>query len=62
MHVQVSALWFQIPLGLATAASVQVGNALGAGDIETAKRSSSTSLVCTGQADSRMGSLCQGSF
>uniref|UniRef100_A0A672UIJ8 Solute carrier family 47 member 2 n=1 Tax=Strigops habroptila TaxID=2489341 RepID=A0A672UIJ8_STRHB len=36
-----------IPLGLATAASVQVGNALGAGDIETAKRSSSTSLVCT---------------
>uniref|UniRef100_A0A8C5T838 Solute carrier family 47 member 2 n=1 Tax=Malurus cyaneus samueli TaxID=2593467 RepID=A0A8C5T838_9PASS len=36
-----------IPLGLGTAASVQVGNALGAGDYETAKRSSTTSLICT---------------
>uniref|UniRef100_A0A8D0KVF9 Multidrug and toxin extrusion protein n=1 Tax=Strix occidentalis caurina TaxID=311401 RepID=A0A8D0KVF9_STROC len=47
---EVSVVAFMIPLGLATAASVQVGNALGAGDVETAKRSSSTSLLCTGQA------------
>ncbi|NXS57408.1 S47A1 protein, partial [Brachypteracias leptosomus] len=45
---EVSVVSFMIPLGLATAASVQVGNALGAGDFETAKRSSSTSLLCTG--------------
>ncbi|NWU97820.1 S47A1 protein, partial [Upupa epops] len=45
---EVSVVAFMIPLGLGTAASVQVGNALGAGDIETAKRSSFTSLLCTG--------------
>lgn len=60
--MRASALWLQIPLGLGTAASVQVGNALGAGDFETAKRSSSTSLLCTGQATHMPGSLCQGSF
>ncbi|NXJ56474.1 S47A1 protein, partial [Spizaetus tyrannus] len=45
---EVSVVAFMIPLGLGTAAGVQVGNALGAGDAETAKRSSSTSLLCTG--------------
>ncbi|NXG35863.1 S47A2 protein, partial [Dromaius novaehollandiae] len=45
---EVSVVAFMIPLGLGTAASVQVGNALGAGDVETAKRSSSTCLLCTG--------------
>ncbi|XP_064021983.1 multidrug and toxin extrusion protein 2-like isoform X2 [Pogoniulus pusillus] len=45
---EVSVVAFMIPLGLGTAASVQVGNALGAGDVETAKKSSSTSLLCTG--------------
>ncbi|XP_027759104.1 multidrug and toxin extrusion protein 1-like [Empidonax traillii] len=45
---EVSVVAFMIPLGLGTAASVQVGNALGAGDFETAKRSSTTSLLCTG--------------
>ncbi|NWH15324.1 S47A1 protein, partial [Grus americana] len=45
---EVSVVAFMIPLGLGTAASVQVGNALGAGDVEMAKRSSSTSLLCTG--------------
>lgn len=48
-HYLAKTLWLQIPLGLGTAASVQVGNALGAGDIETSKRASSTSLLCTGQ-------------
>uniref|UniRef100_A0A8C3JQH9 Solute carrier family 47 member 2 n=1 Tax=Calidris pygmaea TaxID=425635 RepID=A0A8C3JQH9_9CHAR len=46
-----------IPLGLGTAASVQVGNALGARDIETAKRSSSTSLLCTGAFSIAMGAI-----
>ncbi|NXA50825.1 S47A1 protein, partial [Nothocercus julius] len=45
---EVSVVAFMIPLGLSTAASVQVGNALGAGDTETAKRASSTCLLCTG--------------
>ncbi|NXS73370.1 S47A1 protein, partial [Pandion haliaetus] len=45
---EVSVVAFMIPLGLGTAAGVQVGNALGAGNAETAKRSSSTSLLCTG--------------
>ncbi|NXE43552.1 S47A1 protein, partial [Ptilorrhoa leucosticta] len=45
---EVSVVAFMIPLGLGTAASVQVGNALGAGDVEAAKRSSTTSLICTG--------------
>ncbi|NWV63584.1 S47A1 protein, partial [Malurus elegans] len=45
---EVSVVAFMIPLGLGTAASVQVGNALGAGDFKTAKRSSTTSLICTG--------------
>ncbi|NXS13952.1 S47A2 protein, partial [Neodrepanis coruscans] len=45
---EVSVVAFMIPLGLGTAASVQVGNALGAGDSETAKRSSTTCLICTG--------------
>ncbi|NXU40431.1 S47A1 protein, partial [Drymodes brunneopygia] len=45
---EVSVVAFMIPLGLGTAASVQVGNALGAGDAEAAKRSSTTSLICTG--------------
>ncbi|KAI1231772.1 hypothetical protein IHE44_0007407, partial [Lamprotornis superbus] len=46
---EVSVVAFMIPLGLGTAASVQVGNALGAGNFQAAKRSASTSLVCTGQ-------------
>lgn len=62
MHSRPSGLWLQIPLGLGTAASVQVGNALGAGDVETAKRSSSTSLLCTGQAAGMVGSLRPGFF
>ncbi|NXU09649.1 S47A1 protein, partial [Pardalotus punctatus] len=45
---EVSVVAFMIPLGLGTAASVQVGNALGAGDFKLAKRSSATSLICTG--------------
>ncbi|NWI86605.1 S47A1 protein, partial [Pitta sordida] len=45
---EVSVVSYMIPLGLGTAAGVQVGNALGAGDSETAKRSSTTSLLCTG--------------
>ncbi|NXA05385.1 S47A1 protein, partial [Sapayoa aenigma] len=45
---EVSVVAFMIPLGIGTAASVQVGNALGAGDFETAKRASTTSLLCTG--------------
>ncbi|NWX90141.1 S47A1 protein, partial [Nothoprocta pentlandii] len=47
---EVSVVAFMIPLGLGTAAGVQVGNALGAGDVDTAKRSSSTCLLCTGEA------------
>ncbi|XP_035417088.2 multidrug and toxin extrusion protein 2-like [Cygnus atratus] len=54
---EVSVVAFMIPLGLGTAASVQVGNALGAGDVETSKRSSSTSLLCTGLFCVAMGAI-----
>ncbi|NXK45804.1 S47A1 protein, partial [Chauna torquata] len=54
---EVSVVAFMIPLGLGAAAGVQVGNALGAGDIETAKRSSSTSLLCTGGFCVAMGAI-----
>ncbi|NXD41402.1 S47A1 protein, partial [Copsychus sechellarum] len=54
---EVSVVAFMIPLGLGTAASVQVGNALGAGDFEAAKRSSSTSLICTGVFSVIVGSI-----
>ncbi|NWY44383.1 S47A2 protein, partial [Sylvia atricapilla] len=54
---EVSVVAFMIPLGLGTAASVQVGNALGAGNVEAAKRSSSTSLICTGVFSVIVGSI-----
>ncbi|NXO40770.1 S47A1 protein, partial [Locustella ochotensis] len=54
---EVSVVAFMIPLGLGTAASVQVGNALGAGNIEAAKRSSNTSLICTGVFSVIVGSI-----
>ncbi|NWY65205.1 S47A1 protein, partial [Erithacus rubecula] len=54
---EVSVVAFMIPLGLGTAASVQVGNALGAGDFEAAKRSSSSSLICTGVFSVIVGSI-----
>ncbi|NXD28603.1 S47A1 protein, partial [Spelaeornis formosus] len=54
---EVSVVAYMIPLGLGTAASVQVGNALGAGNAEAAKRSSSTSLICTGVFSVIVGSI-----
>ncbi|NXQ42829.1 S47A1 protein, partial [Catharus fuscescens] len=45
---EVSVVAFMIPLGLGTAAGVQVGNSLGAGDFQAAKRSATTCLICTG--------------
>ncbi|KAM4699219.1 multidrug and toxin extrusion protein 2-like [Discoglossus pictus] len=38
---------YMIPVGFSVAASVRVGNALGAGDIQQAKKSCKVSLVCT---------------
>ncbi|NXK65903.1 S47A1 protein, partial [Sylvietta virens] len=54
---EVSVVAFMIPLGLGTAAGVQVGNALGAGNVEAAKRSSNTSLICTGVFSVIVGSI-----
>ncbi|NXR64647.1 S47A2 protein, partial [Rhadina sibilatrix] len=54
---EVSVVAFMIPLGLGTAASVQVGNALGAGNVEAAKRSTNTSLICTGVFSIIVGSI-----
>ncbi|KAM8814163.1 multidrug and toxin extrusion protein 1 isoform 1-T1 [Rhynchonycteris naso] len=39
---------FMIPTGFSVAASVRIGNALGAGNIEQAKRSSTVSVLVTG--------------
>ncbi|XP_055450085.1 multidrug and toxin extrusion protein 1 [Psammomys obesus] len=38
---------YMVPLGISVAANVRVGNALGAGNIEQAKRSSAISLIVT---------------
>ncbi|KAM7001192.1 uncharacterized protein RBU47_011052 [Passerculus sandwichensis] len=54
---EVSVVAFMIPLGLGTAASVQVGNALGAGSADMAKRCSHTSLICTGVFSVIVGSI-----
>ena len=43
-------LYFQIPLGLGTAASVRVGNELGAGNPQKAKRAAFAALVVQGMA------------
>ncbi|NXE43553.1 S47A2 protein, partial [Ptilorrhoa leucosticta] len=40
---------YMVPLGISVAASVRVGNALGAGDAVQAKTSCITALLCTGQ-------------
>ncbi|XP_067421909.1 multidrug and toxin extrusion protein 1-like isoform X2 [Emydura macquarii macquarii] len=45
---EVATVTYMIHYGFSVAVSVQVGNALGAGNIEEAKRSSTTSLRCTG--------------
>lgn len=39
------ALWFQIPVGIGIAGSIRVGNLLGAGDLEGARRAGSVSLL-----------------
>uniref|UniRef100_A0A803V6U7 Multidrug and toxin extrusion protein n=1 Tax=Ficedula albicollis TaxID=59894 RepID=A0A803V6U7_FICAL len=39
---------YMLPLGISVAASVRVGNALGAGNVEQAKTSCITALLCTG--------------
>ncbi|KAJ3589455.1 hypothetical protein NHX12_010300 [Muraenolepis orangiensis] len=44
---QVVAVVYMIPLGVSVAASVRVGNALGAGNTEQAKLSVKTSIICT---------------
>src|SRR5262245_18090633 len=39
------ALWYQIPLGIGMAASIRVGNLLGARDLDGARRASAVSLA-----------------
>ncbi|XP_063313167.1 multidrug and toxin extrusion protein 2-like [Pelobates fuscus] len=39
---------YMIPVGFSVAASVRVGNALGAGDVKQAKLSAKVSIMCTG--------------
>ncbi|KAM8977122.1 multidrug and toxin extrusion protein 2-like [Pelodytes ibericus] len=46
--IQVVTLAFTAPYGFSVAASVRVGNALGAGDIDQAKLSTKASIACTG--------------
>ncbi|XP_034044607.1 multidrug and toxin extrusion protein 1-like [Thalassophryne amazonica] len=48
---QLAIMTYMIPLGFSAAASVRVGNALGAGNIEQAKLSSTVSIVCISLLD-----------
>uniref|UniRef100_A0A8C8SFS6 Solute carrier family 47 member 2 n=1 Tax=Pelusios castaneus TaxID=367368 RepID=A0A8C8SFS6_9SAUR len=45
---EVATISYMIHYGLSIAVSIQVGNALGAGNAEEAKRSSTASMLCTG--------------
>ncbi|KAJ6657325.1 hypothetical protein lerEdw1_002692 [Lerista edwardsae] len=45
---ELATIAYLLPQGLSVASSVRVGNALGAGDVEQAKRSCITGLLCTG--------------
>nr|XP_033778391.1 multidrug and toxin extrusion protein 1-like [Geotrypetes seraphini] len=44
----VASVMYMVPIGFAVACSIRVGNALGAGDIEQAKKSAKVALVLTG--------------
>ncbi|XP_074528482.1 multidrug and toxin extrusion protein 1-like [Halichoeres trimaculatus] len=56
---EVAAIAYMFPMGFAVAASVRVGNALGAGNTEQAKLSSKVSLICTITVSCFIG-LCLG--
>ncbi|NXC61712.1 S47A2 protein, partial [Aleadryas rufinucha] len=45
---ELASVAYMVPLGFSVAASVRVGNALGAGDVVQAKTSCITALLCTG--------------
>uniref|UniRef100_A0A672I7X7 Multidrug and toxin extrusion protein n=1 Tax=Salarias fasciatus TaxID=181472 RepID=A0A672I7X7_SALFA len=58
---QLALIAYMAPLGLSTAASVRVGSALGAGNVEQAKLSSKTAICCVcGCLVSVVSSLCIG--
>ncbi|KAM9845254.1 multidrug and toxin extrusion protein 1-like [Aulostomus maculatus] len=44
---QMATITYMIPLGFSVAASAQVGNALGAGNVEKAKTSGKIAIICT---------------
>ncbi|XP_062816737.1 multidrug and toxin extrusion protein 2 isoform X2 [Anolis carolinensis] len=44
---EVATVVYMIPFGISAAVSVQVGNALGAGDIEEARKSSVVAIICS---------------
>uniref|UniRef100_A0A452H6G4 S47A2 protein n=1 Tax=Gopherus agassizii TaxID=38772 RepID=A0A452H6G4_9SAUR len=48
---------YMVPLGFSVAATVRVGNALGAGNAEQAKKSCRTALLCTGAFAMVVGAL-----
>ncbi|XP_076001649.1 multidrug and toxin extrusion protein 1-like isoform X2 [Genypterus blacodes] len=52
---QLATIGYMIPLGLASAASVRVGTALGAGNIEQAKLSSKVPVICAVMISSVVG-------
>ncbi|XP_033840150.1 multidrug and toxin extrusion protein 1-like [Periophthalmus magnuspinnatus] len=54
---QLIAITFVIPLGLSAAASVRVGNALGAGNVEQAKVSATVPIICASVIGVVVGAL-----
>uniref|UniRef100_A0A8D0GU75 Multidrug and toxin extrusion protein n=1 Tax=Sphenodon punctatus TaxID=8508 RepID=A0A8D0GU75_SPHPU len=54
-QISTRALWLQVPFGFSAAASVLVGNALGSGNVEAAKRASVVAMLCTGQLVASVG-------
>ncbi|CAN9510798.1 unnamed protein product [Ophioblennius macclurei] len=54
---QLTLIAYMIPMGIATAASVRVGSALGAGNVELAKLSSKAAISCSFVTSACMGIL-----
>ncbi|XP_030041787.1 multidrug and toxin extrusion protein 2 [Microcaecilia unicolor] len=55
--LQLATAAYMVPLGFGVAASVRVGNALGAGNAQQAKTSCKVAMICTGCIVILMGSL-----
>ncbi|KAM8977316.1 multidrug and toxin extrusion protein 2-like [Pelodytes ibericus] len=60
LMLEFSSIAYMVPMGYSVAASVRVGSALGAGDIDQAQLATKVSIICTGFSAVLLGSLVVG--